>query len=980
VTGTAADDTVNGFVSISTGTSTTLTGGDQITGAAGNDTLNITIDSTTTGNTMTPALSGVESVVVRNLSVATDTDVLNLVQSTGVTSVTLNNSLTGGNISVTNAPLSATFGVTNTPADTNSAAGIAVTVSAADIVGTADTVKFTATNAGSKIANAAANYAVLDVGNTAGVESVSVATTGTNYIQVKGAGTDTTSVVITGAGTNDIKLGLDASSALSLNSTLTVDASASTGSNTFTLESYLSSSDVVKGGTGADRLSVVLGSATGVSVTGVETLVIENGSTNNANLSFAANPAFTTIEVREKSSNTSILTGITAGTTLSFVGEDTSSSSSTYTKGLATNDTVFGTVQLNTAMAGTADTLAVRLGNQGVTASGAYQATVKGSGIETVTFAQSDITSSATSTLALTDTGVKTISVTSAGNVAFTLDGKASSAPNAAAYTGTTTETHGNTVTLVDFSGVTGTASLSYTGTQFGVFAAAAELKTAVGGMTYSFGTETATDVITVTGNAGVDAITTGAIGTYKANLGAGNDTFTANAIGTAGNGTVTVDGGAGDDTITGGINADTLSGGDGNDTIRGGKGADILNGNAGSDTYAFAKGTAATTGTAQVSTINPVGLGANEYLNVTIGGATYSQVYRSSVQTTLEDFVLAYATTIRGATGGVANGIVVSEDNSSLIFTATGTYADADNVRTATGWTFTAPTSTITTASNAGNIAGTPVVNAYSSRTVTPDASTFTTTNDKFHITAGSSTATVYWDTDLATSLQLFATQYPTLGGMVVETTGTALKFYQTASNSASTTAPTAVTLTSAAGYAADGTTVLAAAAAVGSAVTSGVTNTATVTGVSAALATASDSSYFVTGSGASLTITNTIDQVTYEQGDVIDFTTALALGAAVSAASGRAAITDTGIATFYGTPGTMSEALDQIAAAMESSTNTAAGETAVFQFGGKTYVYIADAAGHSAADLVVEIVGAPSTLVSGITINASGDITAIA
>ena len=154
MTGTAADDTVNGFVSISSGTSTTLTGGDQITGAAGNDTLNITIDSTTTGNTMTPALTGVESVVVRNLSVATDTDVLNLVQATGVTSVTLNNSLTGGNISVTNAPLSATFGVTNTPADTNSAAGIAVTVSAADITGTADTVKFTATNAGSKIANA----------------------------------------------------------------------------------------------------------------------------------------------------------------------------------------------------------------------------------------------------------------------------------------------------------------------------------------------------------------------------------------------------------------------------------------------------------------------------------------------------------------------------------------------------------------------------------------------------------------------------------------------------------------------------------------------------------------------------------------------------------------------------------------------------------------------------------------------------------
>jgi len=962
VAGTAGDDTINSFVSISSGTSTTLTGGDQITGGAGNDVLNITIDSTTTANTMTPSLSGVESIVVRNLSAGGDVDVLNLVQATGVSSVTLNNSLTGGNISITNAPLSATYGVTNTPADTNSSAGILVTVSAADITGTSDTVKFSATNAGSKIANAAANRATVNVGNTAGVEAVSVATTGTNYLTVDGGGTDTASVVITGSGTNDISLGSD------LNATLTLDASASTGSNTFTLGSNLTSSDVVKGGTGADRLSVTLTSATGVSVTGVETLVIENGSTNNANLSFAANPSFTTIEVRDNdTSETSILTGITAGTTISFVGEDTSSGSSTYTKGLATNDTTFGTVQLNTAMAGTADTLNVKLGNQGVTASGAYQATIKGSGIETVNFTQSDVTSSATSTLALTDTGVKTITVTSAGSVAFTLDGKASSAPNAAAYTGTTTETHGNSVTLVDFSGVTGTASL--TGSLYGAFAAAAELKTAVGGMTYTFGTESSTDVITVTGNAGVDAITTGSAGTYKANLGAGNDTFTAAAIVTAGNGTVTVDGGAGDDTITGGINADTLSGGDGNDTIKGGKGADILNGNAGADTYVFTGGTAATTGTNQVSTVTPTGLDSGEYLNVTIGGTTYSQVFHTDIQTTVEDFVAAYATTIRGATGGYANGIVVTENDAQLVFTAAGSYTDSNGVRTATGYTFTAPTATITTALNAGATAGTPLVNAYSSRTVTPNAD-FNTNGDIFSITVGSTAYNVTRDTSTANSLALFAAQYPTLGGMVVAASSTALTFYQLASNSAA--AVTAVTLTSAAGTG-------ASAATVGSA--TDLTTTDTVTGVSAALATASDSSYFVTGTGASITITSTIDQVTYEQGDLLDYSADLTISAVTLSAGVNAGISSTGIVTFDGVPADLNAALTQVAGALHLGTVTDAnGEAALFQFGGNTYVYISDAVnGHSAGDIVVQIIGAPSTLVTGLSIS-GGNINGIA
>jgi Ca2+-binding RTX toxin-like protein len=66
----------------------------------------------------------------------------------------------------------------------------------------------------------------------------------------------------------------------------------------------------------------------------------------------------------------------------------------------------------------------------------------------------------------------------------------------------------------------------------------------------------------------------------------AGADTLTA----TAGISN-TIDGGAGNDNITGGTGADTLSGGDGNDTINGGAGADAIVGGKGNDTLAGGAG-----------------------------------------------------------------------------------------------------------------------------------------------------------------------------------------------------------------------------------------------------------------------------------------------------------------------------------------------------------------------------------------------------
>jgi hypothetical protein len=916
----------------------------------------VLIESGGVGNTLIPSVSGVENIVIRNLE-GTNAQTLNMVQATGVQTVVINNSLTAQAFAVTNGSIATTYGVSNTPATGGAVAGISVTLSAADVLGTADVAKFSANNAGAVVGTAAPNFATLNVGNTAGVEGVSVETSGTNFISIDGGGAATTSIAITGSGANVITVVAAGASAAA-----TIDASASTGPNQFAFTSAgglanLSSGQVVRGGSAVDIVTVDLTNATGVTFAGIEELHINNGSTTNANLGFASNPGLTRIELNDATDgDVFILTGINTSTTLAFVGQD-----GTTGLGSVANDTTFGTVQFNTAFSGTADTLTVALANQGVASGGAYGATVRASGIENVVVAQSDILSTSTTTMTVANSGVKTVTATSAGNLALTIDGRASSAPNSTATTASST--HGDSVTSVDYSGVAGSANQTFGA---GLFAAAATVRAAAGGSNFSFGVETATDVITVAGSGVADTVTTGTTGSFIANLGAGNDTFTAAAIATAGNGTVNVNGEAGDDVLTGGVNADTLRGGDGNDTLTGGRGADILDGGAGSDTYSFSAGTASAAGTNQVSTLTPVGLATTEFLNVTIGGATYSQVFAVSVAATLTDFVTAHAATIRGATGGVANGVIVTANATQLVFTATGTNTTTAGVMTSTGYTFTAPTGSITTAANAGASAGSVVSNAFSSIVVTPNAN-FDTAADTFTVTVGTGTAvTVTYTTSLGASLATFVAANPTIGGLAVTTDGTALTFTQTA---AATAAATALAVTSAAGTGAAAATVAAA---------TDLTATDTVAGVTAALPTASHSSYLQTGTAGSLVVTSTIDQVSFVNGDRLDIGGTAITTTAAAAAGGNAGISATGIVTFSGTPGDFSAALAQVAGGINDG-GTAAGEAAVFQFGGKSYVYISDGeAGHSAADLVLEVLGFTGPLLTGLTIT-GGDIIAI-
>jgi Ca2+-binding RTX toxin-like protein len=117
-------------------------------------------------------------------------------------------------------------------------------------------------------------------------------------------------------------------------------------------------------------------------------------------------------------------------------------------------------------------------------------------------------------------------------------------------------------------------------------------------------------DVINVNGNANV---IDGQGGDDTINAGGSNDI---------------VSGGAGNDTLNGEGGNDTLNGDDGDDRLNGGAGNDILNGGIGADifTYNFGDGADTVSGGGDIDTLNIVGTGAANTLDVVWNGTALTQ------------------------------------------------------------------------------------------------------------------------------------------------------------------------------------------------------------------------------------------------------------------------------------------------------------------------------------------------------------------
>jgi S-layer protein len=249
IVGGNGDDIINGNVDV-TANGGTFNNADLINGGAGVDTMNLTIVDAS-AFPVVPAVTGVEILNVRNVDGAT---AMSLAGFAGLEQAWSKSST--ADTAFSGASTSTTFGLVGKED---------LTVDFASTSGSADTAKLALTGAGTS-ATARSTVNVSD-GNT--VEAVSIATSGANYVDLV-AGSKAATVTVTGDGTNDISV----ANLGDVAAVVTLDASSSTGTNTFKVGSNLNTTDTVKGGSGADTLVATFGLATLVkpTVTGVETI------------------------------------------------------------------------------------------------------------------------------------------------------------------------------------------------------------------------------------------------------------------------------------------------------------------------------------------------------------------------------------------------------------------------------------------------------------------------------------------------------------------------------------------------------------------------------------------------------------------------------------------------------------------------------------------------------------------------------------
>lgn len=107
----------------------------------------------------------------------------------------------------------------------------------------------------------------------------------------------------------------------------------------------------------------------------------------------------------------------------------------------------------------------------------------------------------------------------------------------------------------------------------------------------------------------------------------------------------------------------------------------------------------------------------------------------------------------------------------------------------------------------------------------------------------------------------------------------------------------------------------------------------------------------------------------------DIIDGPVALTIGVNASTGAGVATINAEGIASFNAADDTLAERLTAVAAAVELTTATTAGDIAIFEFGSDSYAFITDAtAGLNATDVLIKLAGVTGLTDSTIT---AGDLT---
>lgn len=258
LTGTAGNDTfVAGSAQDGAGNLiNTLQTVDNVNGGDGNDTINITLTDatgTSAADTIAPTLTSVENVVVR-FADTTNNDTLDLSLSSGVTSVTVQNSANTGSVVDLGAIANLTVQNQNKGVNFDNSTATTLNLTAANVGSTGQiTIDLGASAASkAKTVNLTLNAANVEIKDTTGndvIETLNVTATGKNTVKLTNGDSSITAVTVTGAGSVDLSNG----GTVTLAALKTLDATKNDGG--VTVKANTSPTSILTG-KGADSVTV----------------------------------------------------------------------------------------------------------------------------------------------------------------------------------------------------------------------------------------------------------------------------------------------------------------------------------------------------------------------------------------------------------------------------------------------------------------------------------------------------------------------------------------------------------------------------------------------------------------------------------------------------------------------------------------------------------------------------------------------------
>jgi len=554
ITGSSGNDTINGVIQQTTTPtdSGTLNSSDSINGGAGTDTLNIRVTSVGgAAQTVVPTLTDVETVSVSNVDGTANMAAINLVSSSGVTTVQFKDNTTGGQTAFVNASTTAAIVLDNADSATQnvnlgSAGGRTGTADAFSVSIKNGSGSSTA-NAGLQLVTSAAGFVTADTSfETANVTLEGAA----NFVQFGTSLAGMTTLNVSGSGTNTTGYALTLTEAANFASLKTINLSGvtaggvsvattgaadlaytgSAGSDRLVITGgtgNLTSSDVINFGTGsADVLA--FGTDTAVASYAAGKLALINAVTTADQLEFTA-AAMTTLKAND----------FTVVNDFKFSGGNTTTATTLALTGVETADSF--TVSADMAAAAAATQTGATAGTVGVDAitftgaAVAQTATLKLTGGVDIAGMAGQAISTDTTTRAAGAGGdaidfggnITKLVINSTGTTANTITGGAGGTAVVTNGTGGAGGVAIANTTAVQTVEITGSTALTIAGTAAATGTAANGAASGGFSGAVNVNASTFTAKLTLTGSTGNDVITAGSGGTVFRGFG-GTDSFTA--------------------------------------------------------------------------------------------------------------------------------------------------------------------------------------------------------------------------------------------------------------------------------------------------------------------------------------------------------------------------------------------------------------------------------------------------------------------